>query len=172
MATNVIIAPQLFSSITQLTGTEQARVIEFINTFQQNPANPSVRLERVTRARSKGVWSGRVTRDLRAILHKDGDTWVILYAAHHDPAYEWAARREIGRHSVTGALQIVESVETVREVERVIEVLVQPEAPPLFAALPDNYLLSLGVAGQLAPHANPTSPTQRQNGDRSLIFGS
>ena len=165
MATNVIIAPQLFSSITQLTGTEQARVIEFINTFQQNPANPSVRLERVTRARSKGVWSGRVTRDLRAILHKDGDTWAILYAAHHDPAYEWAARREIGRHSVTGALQIVESVETVREVERVIEVLVQPEAPPLFAALPDNYLLSLGVPDSWLPTLRRV-----RNDDQLLVF--
>ena len=151
MAATVIIAPQFFSSLAQLTGNEQARVIEFINTFQQNPANPGVSLERVNRARSKGVWSGRVSRDLRAILHKDGDTWAILYAAHHDPAYDWAARREIGRHSVTGALQIVESVETVREVERVIEVLVQPEATPLFEAHADDYLLSLGVPDSWLP---------------------
>lgn len=151
MAASVIIAPQLFSSLAQLMGNEQARVIEFINTFQQNPANPGVSLERVNRARSKGVWSGRVSRDLRAILHKDGDTWAIVYAAHHDPAYDWAARREIGRHSVTGALQIVESVETVREVERVIEVLVQPEATPLFEAHADDYLLSLGVPDSWLP---------------------
>lgn len=151
MAGSVIIASQLFSSLAQLPGNEQARVIEFINTFQQNPANPGVSLERVTRAHSKGVWSGRVSRDLRAILHKDGDTWAILYVAHHDPAYEWAERREIGRHSVTGALQIVESVETVREVERVIEVLVQPEAPPQFEAHADDYLLSLGVPDSWLP---------------------
>lgn len=151
MTASVIIAPQLFSSLSLLTGNEQARVIEFINTFQQNPANPGVSLERVKRARSKGVWSGRVSGELRAILHKDGETWAILYAAHHDPAYEWAERREIGRHSVTGALQIVESVETVREVERVIEVLVQPEKPPLFEGHADNYLLSLGVPDSWIP---------------------
>lgn len=151
MAANVIIAPQLFASLGQLSANDQARVIEFINTFQANPAHPSLSLERVNRARSKGVWSGRISGDLRAILHKDGDTWAILYADHHDAAYDWAERREIGRHSITGALQIVESVETVREVERVVEVLRQPEAPPLFDTRDDEYLLSLGVPESWLP---------------------
>jgi mRNA-degrading endonuclease RelE of RelBE toxin-antitoxin system len=145
MAANVLIAPQLFSSLAQLPPNDQARVIEFINTFQGNPAHPSLSLERVNRARSKGVWSGRVSGDLRAILHKDGETWAILYADHHDAAYDWAERREIGRHSVTGALQIVEAVETVREVEKVVQMVRQPESPPVFATHGDDYLLSLGV---------------------------
>ena len=141
----VIIAPQLFSALGRLTANEQARVIDFIKTFQANPANPGVSLERIGRTKSKGLWSGRITRDLRAILHKDGDTWAMLHADHHDAAYGWAERREIGRHSVTGALQIVEAVESVREVERVIEVLVEPDAPPIFEPHADDYLLSLGV---------------------------
>lgn len=151
MAANVIIASQLFSSLGQLAANEQIRVIEFIKTFQANPAHPSQSLERVTRARSKGVWAGRVTSDLRAIIHKDGDTWAILYVDHHNAAYDWAERRDIGRHSVTGALQIVESVETVREVERVVEVLVKPENPPVFDSHGDDYLLSLGVPDSWLP---------------------
>lgn len=151
MTANVIIAPQLFASLGQLPANDQARVIEFINTFQTNPAHPGLSLERVNRARSKGVWSGRVSGDLRAILHKDGETWAILYADRHDAAYDWAERREIGRHSVTGALQIVESVETVREVERVVEILRQPEGPTLFETHHDDYLLSLGVPGSWLP---------------------
>lgn len=145
MTASVIIAPQLFSALGQLPSNDQARVIDFINTFQANPAHPSLSLERITAARSSGVWAGRVSRDIRAVLHKDGDTWAILYADHHDPAYDWAKRRDIGRHSVTGALQIVESVETVREVERLVEVFVQPEALPIFDNHSDAYLLSLGV---------------------------
>ena len=31
---------------------------------------------------------------LRAILHKDGEDWTILYADHHDPAYKWAEKRQ------------------------------------------------------------------------------
>jgi mRNA-degrading endonuclease RelE of RelBE toxin-antitoxin system len=142
---SVIISPQLFASLGRLSANEQAKVIEFINTFQGNPAHPSLSLERATRARSKGVWSGRVSSDLRAILYKDGDTWAILYADHHDAAYSWTERREIGRHSVTGALQIVEAVETVREIEKVVEVLRKPETEPLFKDHGDAYLLSLGV---------------------------
>lgn len=151
MTANVIIAPQLFAALGRLSANEQARVIDFINTFQSNPANPGISLERVTRARSKGLWSARVSRDIRAILHKDGDTWAILYADHHDPAYDWAGRRHIGRHSVTGALQIVESVETIREVERVVEVFVEPDAPPLLDKHDDEYLLSLGVPEDWLP---------------------
>jgi hypothetical protein len=131
MASSLIIGPQLFSSLAPLTANEKARVVEFIDAFQKDPSNPGIKLERVNRARSKDVWAGRISRDLRAILHKDGETWAMLYADHHDAAYDWASRREIGRHSVTGALQIVEAVETVREIERVVEIPVQPEAAPI-----------------------------------------
>ena len=141
----VILAPQLMPSIGKLTPKEQARVVSFITTFQADPSNPGISLERLHRARSKNVWSGRITRDLRAILYKDGSTWAIICAGHHDEAYEWAERREIGRHSVIGSLQIVEAVETVREVERIIEVQVSPEVPATFADHSDEYLLSLGV---------------------------
>jgi len=151
MAANVIIAPQLFTSLGHLAANEQSRVIEFITTFQANPANPGISLERVTRARSNGVWAGRVSGDLRVILYKDGNTWAILYVDHHNPAYDWAERREVGRHSVTGALQIVESVETVREVERIVEILVHPEAAPIFEKHTDDYLLSLGVPESWLP---------------------
>ena len=145
MTASVMIAPQLFASLGKLEGKDQARVIEFISKFQENPAHPGLSLERLTRARSKDVWSGRVSRGLRAILHKDGDVWAILYADHHDAAYDWAERREVGRHSVTGALQIVEAVETVREVERIVEVNAAVDVPPTFRDHADDYLLSLGV---------------------------
>jgi hypothetical protein len=142
---NVILAPQLFDSIAELEAKSQVAVIEFIKTFQANPAHPSLKLERLNRARSKDVWSSRVGRDVRAILYKDGDTWAMLHVGHHDAAYDWAERREVGRHSVTGALQIVEAVETIREIEKVIEILVEPTAPPIFEGRSDAYLLSLGV---------------------------
>jgi hypothetical protein len=36
---------------------------------------------------------------------------------HHDPAYDWALRRKIETHPDTGAAQIVEIRETVREIQ-------------------------------------------------------
>ncbi len=150
MTTPVLIAKPLFPSIAKLTPNEQVRAIDFITKFQANPAHPGVQLHTIEHA-SKGVWSGRISKELRAILYKDGSSWVLIYAGHHDPAYDWAKRRDFGRHSVTGHLQIVESVETVREVEKVIERMVEPEAPPVFQAHNDAYLLSLGVPENWLP---------------------
>lgn len=92
------------------------------------------------RARSSDVWAARAGKDLRVILLKDGGTWAILYVGHHERAYEWAARHDIGRHSVTGALQIVAPVE--RVAEKVVELR---QSPPLFQDYSDSYLIALGV---------------------------
>lgn len=151
MAQQTLIDPGFFSAMARLTSGEQARVVDFINLFYENPAQPSIQLHTIDATRSRGLWSGRVTQDLRVILYKDGETWVLLYIDHHDPAYRWAERRDIGRHPVTGALQIVETVETIREVEKIITVPRQVEASPRFAAHPDAYLLSLGVPPNWLP---------------------
>lgn len=151
MNTQMLIDPGLFSAVARLSTHEQAAVMTFINEFYQNPAQPSIQLHTITATRSKGLWSGRVNQDLRVILHKDGDTWVLLHVDHHDPAYRWAERRDVGRHPVTGALQIVESVERIREIERVIHV--EPARPPLFPVEKhsDGYLLSLGIPENWLP---------------------
>ncbi len=146
---NVIFAPQLFSASARLTAKEQSRVIEFINKFQENPAHPGLQLHTIDNTRSAGMWSGRVTRDIRAILHKDGETWAILHVDHHDAAYTWAERRDVGRHPITGALQIVEAIETVREVEKIVHVAAK--APPIFVDHQDGYLLSLGLPESWLP---------------------
>ena len=144
MAADVIVADEFFEAVARLSPAEMASAIEFIGRFRKDPAHPSLSLHRLTGVRSKGMWSARVGRGPRAILHKDGDTWALLYAAQHDDAYDWAKRRDIGRHPVTGSLQIVEAVETVKKVERVVRVT--PKAPPpMFAGHADDYLTSLGV---------------------------
>ena len=145
MTANVILSEQLFDSVAQLTAKEQARALQFISTFRDNPANPGLKLERVIRARSDDVWAARISGGLRAILYKDGDTWAILHAGQHDPAYDWAERRMIGRHSVTGAIQIVDAVETIEEVQQFVELPEAQEDPLVFEGHDDAYLLSLGL---------------------------
>lgn len=139
MAAAFLLADSFLPAVAKFSAPEKARVLDFISQFQKNPANPSISLERVDGARSKDVWSGRISRDIRAILFKDGDTWIALHADHHDPAYRWAAKRDIGRHPVTGSLQVVEVVEDMRAVVA--------EEPPraLLDEHSTEYLLSLGA---------------------------
>ena len=168
MNANLIIAQDLFKSLNSLSLRDQSEVITFITKFQKNPASPGASLERIIRTKAKNMWSARVNRDLRALIHQDKSTrgkttWVLLYVDHHNKAYKWAEKRQIGRHSVTGAFQIIECVETVKKVEKIIEVPVEPKAPPLFIDCPDKYLLSLGV-----PEA--WLPTLRQISDEDQLM--
>lgn len=140
--TEFMVADTFMESLSKLTANEQARGIKFLLKVRKDPKDPGMSLERLTGAASKDVWSGRISRDLRAILYKTGDLLALLYADHHDAAYGWAERRTIGRHSITGALQIVESVETV---EKQIVETATPGAKPLLEKHSDDYLLSLGV---------------------------
>jgi Txe/YoeB family toxin of Txe-Axe toxin-antitoxin module len=143
----IVLADSLFDSLADLEKDERLRVLTFISELRRGPKSAGMSLERI--GRTKDLWSGRISQELRAILYRDGDTIAILHAGHHDPAYRWAERRDIGRHPVTGVFQIVETVETVREVERLI--ITEPAAPPLFAAHDDDYLISLGVPAAWLP---------------------
>ena len=72
-----IIAACFFPSLASLDKNENARVIDFMGEFLANPASPGPSLERATDIRSDDVWSARVSKDLRAIAHKDGAPWAL-----------------------------------------------------------------------------------------------
>ncbi len=139
MGPKLLVTDGFLASISLFSAIDKGRVMDFIHAFRRDPSQPGLSLERL--ACGGGFWSARLGRDMRAILHKDGETWVALYAGRHDEAYAWAERRTAGRHPVTGALQIVEIVE--------VQTAPQPTAPARPAGLldhhHDDYLLALGV---------------------------
>ncbi len=123
-----------------------------------DPARPGLKLHQVEGAKDKGFWSARVSLDIRLIVHRTASSFLLCYVDHHDAAYQWAERRRLERHPTTGAAQLVEIRETVREVPvpRYVEVDVpaaaEPEPAsrpatrtPLFAGASDDYLLGYGV---------------------------
>jgi hypothetical protein len=90
----------------------------------------------------------RVNADLRLIVHKTDASLLLCYVDHHDRAYAWAERRKLEAHPATGAAQIVELRESVREV--VVPAYVQAAATPKAATKPlvgmsDDALLGYGV---------------------------
>lgn len=147
---DLLIAKTFYDSAARLDTTDRARVLDFMTKYHDNPAHPSISLERAVDAKDPNIWSARITKGLRAILHKDGDRSVLLYAGQHDDAYGWAARRRISTHPVTGALQIVESVEGV---EQLIVASPDPARASLFPEekFESAYLLSLGVPEDWLP---------------------
>lgn len=142
------IADTFTDSLAKLTGEEQKAAKTTAFDLQMNPANPGIQMHRIDKARDKNFWSARVSRDIRVIVHKTNASFLLCYVAHHDPAYDWAERRKLETHPTTGAAQLVEIRETVKEitVPKYVEVE-QPafEQPPLFANITDEELLAYGV---------------------------
>jgi hypothetical protein len=139
-------------SLVKLTAQEQGQVNGFLEGFLRNPA-AGTKLHPLEKCKpSSNLWSARVSRDIRVILHKQGDLWGILYVDHHKPAYGWAETRKVTRTSNgNGGLHIVNVVETIKNVERVIEKSVLPSPPPFFENESNEYLLSLGIPPDWLP---------------------
>jgi hypothetical protein len=143
-----LIADTFTSSLGKLTNEEQKAAKTTAFELQMNPAHPSMSFERVDNAKDKNFWSARVSRDIRLIVHKTGASIVLCYVAHHDPAYQWAERRRLEVHPKTGAAQLIELRETVKEitVPKYVEVeQPAPSKPPLFGNTSDDVLLGYGV---------------------------
>ena len=110
-----------------------------------------MQFHRIDGGKDKNFWSVRVSRDLRLIVHKTGSSLLLCYADHHDAAYRWAERRRLDTHPTTGAAQIVELRETVRDIEipRYVEAdpmaEIQEVSPPIFVGMPTDELLGFGV---------------------------
>ncbi len=145
---NFRIADTFTDSLAKLMGEEQKAVKTTAFDLQMNPANPGMSFHKLDRAKDKNFWSVRVNSDVRLIVHKTQDSLLLCYVDHHDKAYAWAEKRKLETHPKTGAAQIVEIRETVKEIEIPRYVEVEQPAPPkplLFANTPRDELLSYGV---------------------------
>lgn len=150
---NFRIADTFTDSLSKLTGDEQKAVKTTAFDLQLNPANPGMQFHKLDRAKDPSFWSVRVSRDIRLIVHKTNSSLLLCYVDHHDKAYQWAERRKLETHPKTGAAQIVEVREMVREItipQYVAQVDVQPGPPKplLFTDISDDNLLSYGVPAE------------------------
>src|SRR5437660_7692514 len=145
------IADTFTDSLARLTGEEQKAAKTTAFDLQLNPAHPSLQFHKLDKPRDPNFCSVRVSKDIRLIVHKTSDSLLLCYVDHHDKAYRWAERRKLEVHPRTGAEQIVEIRETVREIV-VPRYLEAPAAAPvkesLFSSMQDEELLRYGVPGE------------------------
>ncbi|NNM86853.1 MAG: DEAD/DEAH box helicase [Phycisphaerales bacterium] len=147
------IADTFTASLARLTGDEQKAIKTTAFDLQLNPANPGMSFHRLDNAKDKNFWSVRVNNDIRIIIHRTDGSLLLCYVDHHDKAYAWAARRKLETHAKTGAAQLVEIRETVKEivipayVPKESAAVAKPVNPkePLFVNTSDDTLLGYGV---------------------------
>jgi len=150
------IADTFTDSLARLTGEEQKQIKTTAFDLQLNPVNPGMQFHKLDRAKDPNFWSVRVSRDIRLIVHKTHSSLLLCYVGHHDNAYHWAERRKLETHPKTGAAQLVEVREMVREItvpkyvdtaDRQAEKATSPK-PLLFTDITDEELLGYGVPAE------------------------
>ena len=145
------IADTFTDSLARLSGDEQRAAKTSAFDLQVDPSRPGLRFHRVDRARDRNFWSVRVNADIRIIVHRTQKSFLLCYVDHHDDAYHWARRRRLETHPRTGAAQMVEVRETVKEIEVPVYVQVEKPRPLPFAKITDDELLNYGVPAEWLP---------------------
>lgn len=162
----VALAQDFLVNLATLSSAVQGKVLKWALRFQSDPTSNGINYEPINAARDKNLKSVRIDQDWRGIVFKPptGDVYVLMYVDHHDAAYKWAEGRRVAVNPATGALQVfaVESlVEPALEQARVAadkhfaeqpsvqQVEKQSPAAPIFAALSDQELLSIGTPAEL-----------------------
>lgn len=82
-----------------LSKDERTRFINAIDRFSSDPFHPSLNYEHLGGKSRQNQCSIRASRELRVILavepeFQNPEKVLLLYADHHDSAYQWAKRRE------------------------------------------------------------------------------
>ncbi|MXZ23056.1 MAG: AAA family ATPase [Caldilineaceae bacterium SB0665_bin_25] len=157
-----LIANTFNDSLVRLSGDEQKAVKTTVYDLQTDPSRPSLQFHRLERTRDRNFWSARVSSDIRIIVHRRQNSLLFCYVDHHDDAYRWAQRRRLETHPRTGAAQLVEVRETVKEIEVPVYVQVEKPKPLPFADITDDELLNYGVPAEWLPDV-------RQADDNSLL---
>ena len=148
---NFRIADTFTDSLARLSGGEQKAVKTTAFDLQVDPSRPGLQFHRLDRARDQNFWSVRVSSDIRIIVHRTQNSLLLCYVDHHDRAYRWAQGRRLETHPRTGAAQLVEVRETVKEIEVPVYVQVEKARPLPFNNISDDELLAYGVPAEWLP---------------------
>ena len=154
----VALSHEFLANLSRLPATVHSKVLKWTVMFQTNPTSSAINYEKILKALDPNLKSVRIDRDYRGIIFKPpkDDVYVLLHVAHHDEAYQWAARRQIRVHPMSGALQILVTEEKVTDsvtaptqsaVET--ETLAQEPANRFFSHLTHDDMAFLGVPEEL-----------------------
>ena len=128
----------------RLTKDEQRLVHSTILELAMNPKGQGTNLHRLDKARDKNLWSCRVTRDLRIILHQQNGRMTLLYVDHHDKAYAWGENRVFKFDERSNNWKVIKMKE-----ETVVlrtTVAAEPEAKRPYAKYSDDALAACGAS--------------------------
>ncbi|MBF0227363.1 MAG: ATP-dependent helicase [Desulfobacterales bacterium] len=145
----VAISSEFMSAFATIPKKIQAKVLEFINKFKNNPSAPSINYEKIDGLKDTTLRSIRIDQAYRGIIKKPdtGNVYMLLWVDIHDKAYEWAKNKKCIINPETGSIQVY----NVNVEDKQIEDVENELKESLFASIHDRHLLKLGVPEELIP---------------------
>ena len=132
-------------SLGKLDNERQQQVKSAMFDLQTGPLPPGFDFKKL---KGQEFWSGRISRGIRMIMHRDDDLAMALYVGPRNDAHAWARNHRFREHPETNTMQLF-------SVEHVTERVVHQEevwiGPRLFERYDDEYLHRLGVPEELIP---------------------
>ena len=77
------IADTFYDSLNKLSQQEQKIVKQSAFDFQLDPSQASFSMHKVDRGRDPNLWTARVNRDIRMVVHKKGGDTLLAWVGHH-----------------------------------------------------------------------------------------
>lgn len=101
-------ASDFLTAYADLPSQQQRKVSSMLGKLEADATSRGLNLERVRRALGPNIRSLRLGKGYRAIVQQPprGNQFLLLWAAKHDDAYEWAARHRCDVNPETGAIQL------------------------------------------------------------------
>jgi hypothetical protein len=101
------ISTGFWRSLQALSTAEAGQVTKAVARLTANPRHPGLHLELIRR-NGVAVYTARASDDLRILLVREGDVFLLERAGHHDDIYRVAERLRFVYNAGTGVMRIVE----------------------------------------------------------------
>jgi mRNA-degrading endonuclease RelE of RelBE toxin-antitoxin system len=131
----------------------QKKVAEFVDVFQNDPADPSLHLHSLKESMTDHkVRGANLPSGYRAIIiaPDKGDTYLLVHIDAHDKAYDWAKNKRFEVHPKTGVFQLfdVTEMEAIAREQAIVE---ESSGGYFFSSLTEDDLFMAGVPKPLIP---------------------
>ena len=150
---NLMLHRDLLKNFSRFPVKVQKKVAEFIDRFQTDPKDYSLRLHAVKEGMlDPKVHGAELPGGYRAIIiaPEKGDTYLLVHIDKHDEAYDWARNKRFEVHQMTGVFQVFDAEEVSAVGEEAGEDI-QPQSNYPLSRLSEEELFSAGVPRPLVP---------------------
>lgn len=151
----VYIKMSFFEALTLLPESIQKKARTALTKFEREPTSNGLNFEKLEGLKDQKIFSLRVDLSYRIILARPPteDVYIVFWVGNHDDAYNWAKKRVLEVHPLSGEIQIFETPDP----SSPVEIPAQPMAPEkelsrdIFRAFTDLDLRQIGASDETLP---------------------